>query len=82
MTERRKTITERIDEVYEILLQNREPVNLLKLAIRMNMSAKYLREEIMPLASFVHPDIEMRREDSKIYIVLLDEFSNFSSKRG
>jgi len=79
MTEKRRTITERINEVYEILLHHREPITLLELSISMDMSSKYLREEILPVTALVHPDVEIRidkNNPSKIYLFLLTDFSS------
>ena len=78
MTERRKTITERIDEVYSILHgMAGSQISILGLAISMDMSSKYLREEIIPAALLVYTDIEMKAEKnnqknnpSKIFLFL------------
>ena len=71
MTEKRRSLAERIDEVYETL-KGRGPVNLLELAVVMNMSPKYLIEEIIPASLFVHKDIQMQMVKdglSTIYIL-------------
>ena len=73
--EKRKSVAERIEEVYN-LLQGRGPTSILELAIDMNMSHKYLREEILPVALLVHKDIQLQMstddtDSTKIKLVII-----------